>query len=135
IAMRRTLLLTAASVLILVVATRPGTAADTLMPWPANTPQAAAPWTWTGVYLGLHAGGAWGTTRWTDPFNVFGTTGSFPATGPVGGLLGGAQVGFNYQIGSWVYGVEGDLSWTDHSGNTNCGAGMLGGAWVCNTRG
>src|SRR5258708_13276664 len=116
--MRRSLLLSDASVMTLLVAGRPGPAADTLMPWPTRA-QAAAPWTWTGVYLGLHAGGVWGTTRWGDPFNVFGTTGSFPASGPVGGLLGGAQVGFNYQIGSWVYGIEGDLSWTHPSPNTN----------------
>jgi outer membrane immunogenic protein len=31
------------------------------------------------------------------------------------GFLGGGHVGFNYQFGSWVVGVEGEGSWTDLS--------------------
>src|SRR5262249_40822749 len=29
------------------------------------------------------------------------------------GFLGGAQAGFNWQVNQWVFGVEGDWSWTN----------------------
>ena len=46
-----------------------------------QTPQADAPasslplslktpptgWDWSGIYIGVHAGGGWGTTKWSDP--------------------------------------------------------------------
>src|SRR5262249_10977143 len=39
-----------------------------------------------------------------------------------GGILGGGA-GYNWQLGRWVYGVEGDYSWADISGSSNtCGA-------------
>jgi outer membrane immunogenic protein len=46
---------------------------------------------WTGFYLGGHVGGGW----------VGESDGNF---------LGGGQVGFNFQSGPWVYGVEADVS-------------------------
>jgi outer membrane immunogenic protein len=48
------------------------------------------PWTWSGLYVGLHAGGV--DAFWDD------------------GLVGGVQVGHNWQAGKIVYGLEGDLS-------------------------
>jgi len=32
-------------------------------------------------------------------------------------VLAGGQVGCNYQTGIWVFGLEGDFSWTDAKGN------------------
>src|SRR5262245_56401177 len=46
---------------------------------------------WTGFYVGGHLGAGWSGD---------------------GGFLGGGQAGFNYQIGQWVLGVEGQLSAT-----------------------
>ena len=37
------------------------------------------------------------------------------------GFLGGGQVGFNYQTGMFVFGVEGDVSWADIKGGSNIG--------------
>ncbi|ALK08634.1 outer membrane protein [Blastochloris viridis] len=66
---------------------------------------------WTGVYLGGHIGWAWADT--SSDYDYYG----FPYTGYGGkddnGFLGGGQIGFNYQVGQWVFGVEGDVSWTD----------------------
>jgi opacity protein-like surface antigen len=40
-----------------------------------------------------------------------------------GGLIGGT-LGYNWQQGPWVFGIEGDYSWADISGSSNtCGAG------------
>jgi len=58
---------------------------------------------WTGFYIGGHVGGAGGTFT-----NSFGT-----AIGPAdssGGYIAGGQLGFNWQTGSLVLGLEGDLS-------------------------
>jgi outer membrane immunogenic protein len=55
----------------------------------------------SGIYVGINGGGAFGNSNWTDP--VFGNTGNFDFSG---GLFGGT-VGANYQTGPWVFGVEG----------------------------
>ena len=50
---------------------------------------------WTGLYVGAHVGGGWADLG-------FGDTGS--------GFIGGGQVGYNYQINQWVWGLEADVS-------------------------
>jgi outer membrane immunogenic protein len=57
---------------------------------------------WTGFYVGVHAGGAWGYFRRSNL--VIGPFGSD------GGFIGGGQLGYNWQSGRWVFGVEGDIS-------------------------
>ena len=37
------------------------------------------------------------------------------------GFLGGGQVGFNYQTGMFVFGVEGDFSWANIKGGSDLG--------------
>jgi outer membrane immunogenic protein len=50
---------------------------------------------WTGVYVGVHAGGGWADLG-------VGDTGT--------GFIGGGQVGYNYQINQWVFGLEADIA-------------------------
>jgi outer membrane immunogenic protein len=71
--------------------------------------------TWSGVYVGLHAGHAWGDVSYAaDPHPV---TDPDPAeTFDVSGWLAGAQVGFNRQVGNFVFGIEGDISWANIEG-------------------
>jgi opacity protein-like surface antigen len=63
-------------------------------------------WNWTGFYVGAHAGFAFSSANFSDPFgaSVFGDTVRSP------GFIGGGQIGFNWQpAGSqWVLGVEAD---------------------------
>ena len=33
------------------------------------------------------------------------------------GWLGGVQAGCNYQVGGWVFGIQGDYDWTNASGS------------------
>src|SRR5262249_39317079 len=60
---------------------------------------------WTGCYGGIHFGSLFEQQDW----GVFGS-------GNDTGLVLGGQLGCNYQISSWVFGVQGDLTWTDASG-------------------
>jgi outer membrane immunogenic protein len=60
--------------------------------------------TWDSFYFGLNAGYARATARWTDAFGF--STGDFSASG----TTIGATAGKNWQMGRWVYGVEGDVS-------------------------
>jgi len=84
-------------------------------------------WSWTGFYIGGHVGGGWGTTSST--LNSLGTPFPLPpgfGTGALSnlsssGILGGVQLGYNYQISPlFVLGVEGDFSWADINGDGPC---------------
>lgn len=68
-------------------------------------------WNWTGFYLGINGGGAWGQTRHTDNFGV--TTGNFDTSG---GVVGGTY-GANWQTGRFVIGFEGDFDWANINGS------------------
>jgi outer membrane immunogenic protein len=81
--------------------------------------------TWTGPYIGINGGGAFGRTDVFD-FNVVDTT----AHHDVSGGLAGGTFGYNYQISSFVLGAEGDADWADVSGSTVCPAR----AETCSTR-
>src|SRR3981081_4129547 len=78
-----------------------------------RAPVYAAPYyNWTGLYVGINGGGAWGSSRWDS-------TGSFDTSG---GMIGGT-VGYNWQFGTWVVGLEGDIDWANIKGTTNPGCG------------
>lgn len=84
---------------------------------------------WSGLYLGLHAGGAWGLDQWTSGTGFLATAatgGAFPGTGTPMGLLGGGQVGFNVQTGPWVAGIEASASATNLNGYAPCISGVWG---------
>jgi opacity protein-like surface antigen len=85
-------------------------------------PPAAAPWTWSGFYVGGHGGCAWGhdaTTSVNDPF-FFGKFPTFTVPGfDPKGCLGGFQAGANWQTANIVGGLEIDLSATDIKGSSS----------------
>lgn len=77
------------------------------------TPAAAQPYNWTGLYVGAHLGAGWAGTDWS---NIDLTT---EASGMRDrGFIGGGQVGFNLQQGSFVYGLEFTLSGANLDGTT-----------------
>jgi opacity protein-like surface antigen len=80
---------------------------------------APAPVNWTGFYVGGHLGAGFGRSNWSDPF---GPT-SIGDQDRVGGALAGGQVGYNYQIGIVVTGVEASGSWSQLTGTESCFAG------------
>jgi outer membrane immunogenic protein len=104
--------------LALAAMTIPASAAD--IPRPAPPPPVVAPpvYNWSGFYIGGHVGAKWADHD-GDIFldNVVG----FTPLGLVGfgnggedetAFKGGGQIGFNWQAGGWVFGVEGDFSGT-----------------------
>jgi len=81
----------------------------------APAPVAAVPvFTWTGFYVGLQAGYAWG-----DSSGALITPGgplSFNQDGDFDGFVGGAHAGYNLQLGSFVVGLEADVEGTGIEG-------------------
>jgi len=83
---------------------------------------AAPVWNWTGFYIGASGGGTWGRAEIThsvipapagqalpeDAAAV--TAASSPLLNP-NGIVAGGHAGFNYQTGSFVWGLEGDFSY------------------------
>jgi outer membrane immunogenic protein len=83
---------------------------------------------WTGFYAGINAGYGWGKSDWSA-LNV--------DTSPSGFIIGGT-LGYNYQTGSFVWGLEGDIAWSNLKGSTNCGLGLTcetSNKWFATARG
>lgn len=90
-----------------------------------GTPALAAPpaspaWSWTGWYVGGNLGYSWGKDNGPVTF-------SDPVTGPLfsvnsntrlDGVIGGLQVGHNWQIQNWVYGLEADIQASGQRGSS-----------------
>jgi outer membrane immunogenic protein len=79
---------------------------------PAYTVPVPAFYNWTGCYVGSNGGGFWARSDWSPTFG-FGDFGNQTASGG----LGGVQVGCNYQVSAWVFGVQGDWDWVSASDN------------------
>ena len=119
---------------------------------------------WTGFYGGLNIGGGWddgggstgysayydpnfaigssptyftgrgrNRTKVTDPANLFFLPNG-NSLGTAGGVLGGAQIGYNYQFGQFVIGVETDFQGTSISGGGNNASQALVTSPYYNTR-
>lgn len=111
--MKSLLISTAATLLI---ATASAQAAD-LAPMPVE-PAAPIylPFTWTGAYVGVHAGYAWGNED--DNLDGYFDDVVVPASSfDTDGFLGGVHAGYNVQFDSFVVGIEGDIDWTGIDGS------------------
>ncbi len=87
----------------------PASAAD-LRARPAPPPPYVAPiYDWSGFYIG--ANGGWGQSRNCVDFGIF----PDGCRERDGGLFGG-QLGYRWQAGTWVFGLEGQGDWADLSG-------------------
>src|SRR5437879_1077842 len=85
----------------------------------ADLPRKAAPYApayyapvWSGFYAGVNAGYGWATFD-----NGVGTD-------KMKGFVGGGQLGYNWQISSFVLGVEGDIQ---YSGQKRTETAVIGG--------
>jgi outer membrane immunogenic protein len=101
-------------------------------------PLASAPiYGWTGWYAGLNLGYSWGNAHtdaagsatsisipsFTNPPVAFANS----QTEPLVGVIGGGQVGYNYQVGpEWVLGFEADIQGSAEHGSNNFAATFTG---------
>ena len=103
---------------------------------PVYVPPPPPPPLWTGFYLGVNIGGGWtagggqsGTSAYYDPNysiaqTVNGTSNLYflpngNTVGNQGGVVGGAQAGYNFQFNQFVIGGETDFQGTSLSGGNN----------------
>jgi outer membrane immunogenic protein len=97
-------------------------AADLPVRAPFAPAPVAAPFTWTGCYLGGHAGAGWAYTNWSNTTNTtaFGDLAAGQGYSQTNaGFVGGGQIGCNYQALDWVFGVEGTFAGSTIKGNVN----------------
>jgi outer membrane immunogenic protein len=89
------------------------------MALPAPTPVAAPVYAnWSGCYVGGVAGTSYGRSNRIAVINTAPNSAGLPITGDfnLSGFTGGFDLGCNWQMGGWVFGVEGDWVATNNSG-------------------
>ncbi len=122
--MKKILLVTAS--LIALGAAAPAVAADlAARPYTKAPAMIAAVYDWSGFYVG--ANGGWGSSHkcW-DFLPAAGGTSPEGCHDATGGVAGG-QVGYRWQTGTWVFGLEAQGNWADFRGDnlsTLFGAGF-----------
>jgi outer membrane immunogenic protein len=107
------------SVALIALGAVPAMAADlAARPYTKAPPIAAAAYDWSGFYIG--ANGGWGTSSKCWSFGgiapvipVYVDSGCHDASG---GVAGG-QIGYNWQVGTWVFGLEAQGDWADLTGS------------------
>jgi outer membrane immunogenic protein len=104
---------TGVSLAALMIAPIAAHAADLPRSYKAPAYVAPAYANWTGFYVGLNAGYGFGKSDW-----------DFPAVSPSPkGFVGGVTLGYNFQTGLWLWGIEGDLDYSGMKGSTDCARG------------
>jgi outer membrane immunogenic protein len=112
--MRKVLLAIAASILV----TGSASAAD-IAPLPySKAPPIVQVYNWTGFYVGGNAGSGRSRVEHYDllpGLGGFWTSGTISPLGPAqtvrpAGAVYGGQIGYNWQIASWVFGLEGQFN-------------------------
>jgi opacity protein-like surface antigen len=94
------------------------------MPFPAKAPvYKAAPrpaaYDWAGLYIGAFVGAGLGSSNFTFLDDGDATAPRFA------GFLGGGDIGYNFQVGKWVFGPEADFAWSNAHGARACPIGFF----------
>ena len=100
-------------------------AADLSRPVYKAPPAPVAVFDWTGFYIGANIGYGWGRAD--------GTTDGLSGSEDLNGVLGGGQIGYNWQVGNWVLGVEADGQGTDQKSSFSV-SGLVNGVPVTVTQ-
>jgi outer membrane immunogenic protein len=108
--MNKYLATTAAVVALGAGFTAAASAADLGTPAPVYTKAPPPVWSWSGFYVGADVGASWSNDN-VSP--TVADDGTFPRTNTLrdSGWLGGGTVGYNFQTGHYVFGVESDLGY------------------------
>jgi outer membrane immunogenic protein len=114
------------------------------IPTKAPVYKAPASSTWTGWYLGVNAGGNWGTSETSTSVAPPSVAPAISAAGAAlisalgqpakintSGFVGGIHGGYNYQISQWLVGFEGEFDYFHSAGSRGVSsAGLAPGATV-----
>ena len=97
---------------------------------PYRAPPPAPPpppvFSWTGCYIGANIGGGWAKKSATDVSGfVTGIPGADLGSHTASGVLGGGQIGCDYQAGIWVFGVQGMFEGSGMEGTNTQPSGLL----------
>jgi outer membrane immunogenic protein len=109
----------------------PAFAADMAVKAPMPRAAATQIYDWTGLYLGLNAGGGWSHNCWTQhgynvpvvsfngsPFlGISNVNNASEGCSDASGAIVGGQIGYRHQLGSFVFGIEAQGDWADLSGS------------------
>jgi len=98
--MRRTATAFLTAALLAIGASQIASAADLPRKQPAYIPPPLPVYNWTGCYVGVNIGGAWGNVDVTDVNTGAGVS---PNNS---GFAGGGQIGCDYQMNQWVIGIR-----------------------------
>jgi outer membrane immunogenic protein len=117
----RSLLMKSVAVGALAAALSAGSAAAADLPVAAPVEPVFVPpvvYSWSGFYIGAHAGFAWGDHDDDDDFfdddnGLFDLFDDDDDEDDDTSFVGGGQIGYNWQAGAIVFGAEADLSWTN----------------------
>ena len=76
---------------------------------------------WTGFYIGGNLGYSWGRSNDTSTLTNTAGTVLFAGTdkSDLNGIVGGGQIGYNWQMQGWVWGLEADIQGSDEKGTRN----------------
>ena len=119
----RIVIVTAASVAALSAVANAADIYRPVLPAPYNAVN------WSGFYVGVHAGSASSSVNFndTDPFGGSVLNGGLKGTG----FIGGAQLGYNRQLGHFVFGVEADLGDLSNSSSKSV---LLNTGWIVTSK-
>jgi outer membrane immunogenic protein len=90
-----------------------------------------AVYNWTGFYIGGNVGYSWGRSSNSETLSSVATGASLftnTSRNDVNGVIGGGQVGYNWQASNWLFGLEADIQGSGEKGSSNivcvaCGDG------------
>jgi outer membrane immunogenic protein len=114
--------------LLALAAAGPAGAADMRARAPVyKAPAPIVTYNWTGCYVGVNVGYGWARKQWSDGGVEF-------ASHSADGVVGGGQIGCDYQTGPWVFGIQGMFDWSGMKGESHKVVGALGPDIIDRTR-
>jgi len=77
---------------------------------------------WSGWYIGGNIGGSFGIASDSATLAGVPVGGGSPR---LDGVVGGGQIGYNWQANAWVFGLEADIQGTSEDGSNSAGATVI----------